>query len=50
VASLLYGIAPSDPVAMIGVAVVLLAVAALAALAPARRAARADPVAALRAD
>ena len=50
VASLLYGIAPNDPSAMVVVAVVLLAIAGLAALLPAWRAARADPVAALRAD
>jgi predicted permease len=50
VASLLYGIAPSDPFAMIAVAALLLGVASLAALAPAWRAAKADPVAALRAD
>lgn len=50
VASLLYGIAPTDPSAMAIVAVVLLVIAALAALVPAWRAAKADPVAALRAD
>jgi predicted permease len=50
VASLLYGIAPRDPAAMTGVAGMLLVVAGAAALLPAWRAARADPVAALRAD
>jgi putative ABC transport system permease protein len=50
VASLLYGIAPNDPSAMAIVAVALIAVAALAALFPAWRAAKADPVTALRAD
>jgi putative ABC transport system permease protein len=50
VASLLYGIAPNDPAAMIAVAVLLIVIASLAALVPAWRAARADPVAALRAD
>ena len=50
VESLLYGITASDPSAMAIVAVVLLVIAALAALMPAWRAAKADPVAALRAD
>lgn len=50
VASLLYGIAPNDPSAMVVVTVVLLAIATLATLVPAWRAATADPVAALRAD
>jgi predicted permease len=50
VASLLYGIAASDPAAMATVAVVLLLISLLAALAPAWRAAGADPVRALRAD
>ena len=50
VASLLYGISPSDPVAMGIVAMMLMAVALAAALVPAWRASRADPVSALRAD
>jgi putative ABC transport system permease protein len=50
VESLLYGIAASDPSTIVIVAVVLLVIAALAALMPAWRAAKADPVAALRAD
>ena len=50
VASLLYGIAPDDPAAMIAVAISLLLVASAAALAPAWRAAKSDPVRALRAD
>jgi predicted permease len=50
VASLLYGISPRDPL-IIGVAAALLAVIGLAAcVIPALRAARVDPVAALRTD
>jgi predicted permease len=44
----LFGVAPTDPVTFVGVAVVLVATAALASWAPARRAAAVDPVAALR--
>ena len=50
VASLLYGIEPSDPPVMIVVSLTLLVVAALAALVPAWRASRVDPTTALRAD
>lgn len=50
VASLLYGVSPSDPFALVLVATALLVVGALAALVPAWRAARVDPVTALRAD
>ena len=50
VASLLYGIKPNDPVAIVVVATVLLAIAIVASLVPALRATRADPVTALRAD
>jgi ABC-type antimicrobial peptide transport system permease subunit len=50
VAALLYGVEARDPVTMIGVSVVLLMVAAAAALIPAWRAARVDPVTALRAE
>jgi putative ABC transport system permease protein len=48
VASLLYGITPHDPAAIAIVVTVLLLVAAVAALVPALRAARVDPVTALR--
>jgi predicted permease len=47
-ANLVYGVGTSDPATLIAVATVLVAVAALAALLPARRAARVDPIVALR--
>jgi putative ABC transport system permease protein len=47
---LLYGIAPSDPITFVVVTVVLCAVAVVARYLPARRAARIDPLAALRSD
>ena len=50
VTALLYGVEPGDPVVMGWVAVVLLLVAAIAALGPAWRAARVNPVTALRVD
>ncbi len=43
-----YGIKPHDPLTMIGAAALMIAVAALAAWIPARRAAKVDPMAALR--
>ena len=46
--SLLHGVTPLDPGTFGAVAVLLLAVAALASFIPASRAARVDPVAALR--
>ena len=49
-ASLLYGIAPGDPVTMASAGVVLLVVATAASFLPARRAARVDPMVALRSD
>jgi predicted permease len=47
-ASLLYGIEPADPWAPLLASLVLLGVAALATLAPARRASRIDPMEAIR--
>jgi ABC-type antimicrobial peptide transport system permease subunit len=48
VSSLLYGVEPSDPAVLLLVTASLLLVAMLAALLPAWRAARVDPVTALR--
>jgi predicted permease len=48
--TLLYGVRPTDPLTFIAAPVFLVAVAALASMAPARRAARVDPVEALRAE
>ena len=50
IASFLYGVAPTDPVTAAGAAALLLVVAALAAFLPARRAARVNPLTALRAE
>ena len=46
--SVVYGIKPHDPLTMIGAAVLIIGVAALAAGIPARRAAKVDPMKALR--
>jgi putative ABC transport system permease protein len=46
--AVLYGVTPHDPASYIAVALVLLAVAAIASIVPARRAARVDPVRVLR--
>jgi predicted permease len=50
ISSLLYGIAPHDPVTLGAVTLGLLAVAGVASWLPAMRAARIDPIEALRAD
>jgi predicted permease len=50
VKSQLYGVTPMDPLAIAGAITTLALVAALAALVPAYRAARVDPVAALRSE
>ena len=50
IAAMLYGIAPRNPVVLALVSAVLLGAAAVAALVPAWRAARADPLTALRAE
>ena len=49
-ANQLYGVAPRDPLTLVTIVAVLGGVAALATLLPARRAAAADPMTALRAD
>ena len=46
----LYGVAPSDPLTFVGVGGVLIGVCVLASLIPAIRAARTDPLSALRQD
>ena len=48
--SMLFGVRSSDPVSLVGAALVLLGVAAIACFFPARRAARIDPMRALRVD
>jgi ABC-type lipoprotein release transport system permease subunit len=47
---ILYGVSPNDPLIFGGVAAILALVAVIATLVPARRAARVDPLNALRAE
>jgi putative ABC transport system permease protein len=49
-ASLLFGVTPTDPATLAAVSLVIIAVAAAACLVPALRATRIDPLSALRAD
>jgi len=48
ISSIFYGVEPYDPLTIIGATVIMIAVAALAAWVPARRAAKIDPMEALR--
>jgi predicted permease len=48
VSSLLFGLTPADPLALISAVVLMFVVAAIAGYIPARRAARTDPIVALR--
>ena len=46
----LFEISPTDPVSLVGTALILLAVAAFASFIPARRAATVDPLLTMRAE
>jgi putative ABC transport system permease protein len=48
ISSLLFGITPSDPLALILAAIMMFLVGAIASYIPARRAMRIDPIVALR--
>ena len=48
--SVLFGVSPMDPMALVGAVLALSAVSALATVAPARRAARTDPLEAIRSE
>jgi predicted permease len=48
IAGFLFGLSPQDPVTVLGAAVLLMSVAVVAGIVPARRASRVDPVIALR--
>jgi predicted permease len=48
--SLLYGVAPTDPLTLAGASLMLIAIAVLSSWIPARRASRVDPADALRSD
>ncbi|HEY1902046.1 MAG TPA: ABC transporter permease [Terracidiphilus sp.] len=48
--SLIYNVSPADPITFISVVIMVIAIALLACYLPARRAARANPMVALRAD
>jgi ABC-type lipoprotein release transport system permease subunit len=48
--SLLFGVSPNDPGILIGVSLLLVFIATVASLAPARRAARISPLEAMRTD
>jgi ABC-type antimicrobial peptide transport system permease subunit len=50
VRAMLFDVSPTDPASLASVTLILVCVALVAAFIPARRAARVDPVGALRAD